>query len=134
MDCVFCKIVRKELPAQIVYENEDCLAFLDTNPVSRGHTLIIPKRHYELLPHIPEMEFLKYMKTVQKVIQGLLCYTEGVNVLQNNGIDAGQLVPHVHVHLIPRRPKDDVRIGEWRTFVDMDIDKVQKTIQSLLKD
>jgi len=64
----------------------------------------------------------------------MMHYTEGINILQNNGKDAGQLVPHVHFHIIPRRPGDGIKIETWRTQHDPDLDKVQKTIQSLLKD
>ena len=132
-DCVFCKIVSGEIPTQKVYEDEHSLVFLDINPVSKGHTLVIPKTHYESLSHIPEKDFILYMQVVQKVVKALMKYTEGVNVLENNGKDAGQLVPHVHFHIIPRRPGDGLKIGEWRAQYDPDLDKVQITIQSLLK-
>ena len=131
--CVFCKIISGEIPAQKVYEDDHTIAFLDINPVSKGHTLVIPKDHYDVLSSMPEKEFLTYMVTVQKVIKGLMNYTDAVNVLENNGKDAGQLVPHVHFHIIPRRPGDGLKIGEWRSQHDPDLDKVQITIQSLLK-
>ena len=130
--CVFCKIVSGEIPAQKVYEDAQSIAFLDINPASRGHTLVVPKTHHELLSQMPEKEFLSFMKSVQKVVKGLMKYSDAVNVLQNNGKDAGQLVAHVHFHIIPRRPGDGLHIGAWRSAHDPDIEKVQKTIQSLL--
>ena len=130
--CVFCKIIYGEIVAQKVYEDTHTLAFLDINPISKGHTLVVPKNHYDLLSIMPEKEFLWYMESIQKIVKGLMKYTDGVNVLQNNGKDAGQLVPHVHFHIIPRRPGDGLKIEEWLAHHDPDLDKVQKTIQSLL--
>lgn len=133
VSCVFCKILSNEIPAQKVYEDDHVLAFLDINPASRGHTLVISKEHYEFLTQMPEREYLSYMRSVQKIAKGLMKYTDAVNILQNNGKDAGQLVPHVHIHIIPRRPADGLHIGAWRSAHDPDLDKVQKVIQSLLK-
>ncbi len=132
--CIFCKVLSGEIPAQKVYEDAYVLAFLDINPASRGHTLVVSKEHYELLTQMPEREYLSFMQSVQKVAKGLMKYTDAVNILQNNGKDAGQLVPHVHMHIIPRRPGDGLHIGVWRSAHDPDLDKVQKVIQSLLKD
>ena len=132
--CVFCKILSGEIPAQKVYEDMHALAFLDINPASRGHTLVIPKQHYELLSHMPEKDYTNFMQSIHKIVKGLMKYSESMNILQNNGKDAGQLVPHVHFHIIPRRPGDGLHIGAWRSTHDSDIEKVQKTIQSLLKD
>ncbi|MSR85830.1 HIT family protein [Candidatus Woesearchaeota archaeon] len=133
-NCIFCKILTGEIPTLKVYEDTHAIAFLDVNPVSKGHTLVIPKTHYETLSLMPETEFLSYMATVHKVVKGLMKYTDGVNVLQNNGKDAGQLVPHVHFHIIPRRPGDGLKIGEWHVHHDPDLDKVQMVIKSLLKE
>ena len=132
--CVFCRIITGEIPSQKVYEDHETLAFLDINPASKGHTLVIPKEHYEFLSQMPEREYLSFMKSLQKVTKALMKYTDGVNILQNNGKDAGQLVPHVHFHIIPRRPNDGIKIETWRTHQDPDLEKVQKVIQSLLKD
>lgn len=132
--CVFCRIISGEIPAQKVFENEWTLAFLDINPASKGHTLVVPKNHYEFLSQIPEVEYVSFMKDVQKILKAFTKYTDAVNVLQNNGKDAGQLVPHVHIHIIPRRPGDGIKIETWRAHHDPDLEKVQKVIQSLLKD
>ncbi len=132
--CVFCRILSGEIPTQKVYEDNHAFAFLDINPASKGHTLVIPKDHYELLSQMPEKEYLSFMSTLQKIVKGLMKYTDGVNILQNNGKDAGQLVPHVHFHIIPRRPNDGIKVETWRTHHDPDLGKVQKVIQSLLKD
>jgi len=132
-DCVFCKIIAGGIPAQKVYEDKNALAFLDINPTTRGHTLLVPKKHRELITEMPDKELQGFMQSFQKVMKGMLRYGSGVNVIQNNGKAAGQLVPHVHFHLIPRKPGDGVHIGEWKTITVSDMDRVQKEIQSLLK-
>lgn len=106
--CIFCKIVRGEIPCDKIYEDNDILAFLDVNPVNPGHALIIPKKHYSSLIEIPEKELGKVMKTVKKIIPGLLKSQNvcAFNLFQNNGKEAGQDVFHVHFHLIPRRDGD----------------------------
>lgn len=108
LDCVFCKIVNNEVKALKVYESEDVLAFLDVNPVSLGHTLIIPKKHYVCIFDIPD-EILKEIISVSKMLAKT--YREklnitGVNILHASGKDAQQSVFHFHIHLIPRYPND----------------------------
>jgi histidine triad (HIT) family protein len=108
VDCVFCKIVRGELPAHTVYEDPDTMAFLDIHPMTDGHTLVIPKFHAERLSQLPPELVGKLFQTVQKVSEqiaralGAPALTIGVN----DGRAAGQAVPHLHVHLIPRFPGD----------------------------
>ena len=133
-ECIFCTIIRGEIPAQKVYEDDHTIAFLDIHPASKGHTLIVPKKHYPLLGDMPETEFLWFMESFRKIVRGFSQYTDAFNVLQNNGSDAGQLVPHVHFHIIPRRPGDGIKVGEWKTSYDPDLEKVQLTLQSLLKE
>ena len=103
MDCIFCKIVSGEVPALKVYEDEEYIAFLDINPRSKGHTLIIPKKHYETL--LDMREEIKSLGEVIKHISSQLVSklnAQGFNVLNNNGEAAGQVVKHVHFHIIPR--------------------------------
>lgn len=110
MDCIFCKIVAHELPATTIYEDEQCLAFLDIHPVQIGHVLVIPKIHAETLPELDELALLPTARLVklmsQAIIRGLLA--DGCTVSQNNGRAAGQVVPHVHFHVIPRYASDDL--------------------------
>ncbi len=107
-ECVFCKIVAGEIPCTKVFEDGLCLAFLDIGPISPGHTLLIPKAHYETIHQMPADEAAHLARhipllaaAVQKAVRA-----EGINVLQNNGACSGQEVFHVHVHLIPRWPED----------------------------
>ena len=101
--CIFCKIVRGELPSHRVYEDRDYIAFLDINPFSRGHTLVCPKAHGETIWDRGEGEIGGLFATASKVSRGVMRATgaDGFRVLQNNGEAANQAVPHVHVHIIP---------------------------------
>ena len=106
MDCVFCKIAKKEIPAKIVTETEKSIAFLDTFPLSRGHTLIIPKHHYEKVQDITVDDNTDLFETLHKVISKVDKITGSTILAIHNGKGSGQEIPHVHVHLIPRKPGD----------------------------
>ncbi|MCS7197948.1 MAG: HIT family protein [Candidatus Bipolaricaulota bacterium] len=108
MGCVFCKIVRGELPAHKIYEDSETLAFLDIYPMTDGHTLVIPKLHAERLADLPPELAGKLFQTVQKVTARLTqaLGAPAFNVGFNDGRAAGQAVPHLHFHIIPRFPGD----------------------------
>ncbi|MDT7970005.1 MAG: HIT family protein [Vulcanisaeta sp.] len=103
MDCVFCKIVRGEEPAYIVYEDEYVVAILDKYPVNKGHTLVMPKRHYRDITEIPDEELCRVIKITKAVTIAVMraLKVPGVRVVQNNGAEAGQVIFHVHFHVIP---------------------------------
>lgn len=105
-DCLFCKIVAGEIPCAKLLDSEHALAFLDIGPVAKGHALLIPKAHYNTMDEMPPeaaAAMFRHLPALVKAVQSITgC--EGLNVLQNNGAIAGQVVPHVHVHLIPRDP------------------------------
>lgn len=103
-DCIFCKIVTGEIPCHKLYEDDDVLAFLDIGPLSAGHTLVIPKGHYETIDQVPAEIAAAMFKIVPGLSQAIMQATGATswNLLQNNGSDAGQVVPHVHLHIIPR--------------------------------
>lgn len=113
-DCVFCKIIEKKIPSNKVYEDDHILAFLDVNPCSEGHTLIIPKEHYENIYDIPEEILSKITILAKKlaIIYKEKLNIENINILNSNGKYAQQEVLHYHMHLIPRK-KDDSRIFTW---------------------
>ncbi len=130
-DCIFCKIIKGEIPSHKVYEDDDVYVLLDINPVSKGHSLVIPKEHYEKLGQIPEDLVAKIMKTVKKIAHATLTaegYT-GFNLVQNNDKTAGQLVPHVHFHIIPRKEGDGV-VLDWKTgkYEVCEADKIAEKI------
>jgi histidine triad (HIT) family protein len=103
MDCVFCKIVRGEEPAYIVYEDEYVVAILDKYPINKGHTLVMPKRHYRDITEIPDEELCRVIKITKAVTIAVMraLKVPGVRVVQNNGAEAGQVIFHVHFHVIP---------------------------------
>ena len=103
-ECIFCQIVEKKIPSQILYENDTNLAFLDIFPVSKGHTIVIPKNHYSNLEDIPVDELTILFETVKKISE--IIQIDGYNILQNNYKAAGQIINHFHVHIIPRSRKD----------------------------
>ena len=100
--CVFCKIIAGEIPATKVFENESVFAFLDINPIEKGHLLVVPKRHCEFLEEAPPDDLCELISAVQKLTRAVRTFASGANVMQNNGKSAGQEVPHLHFHVIPR--------------------------------
>ena len=106
MDCIFCKIVNKEISSRIITETENSIAFLDAFPVSLGHTLVIPKRHYGKVQDMTDLDNTDLFNTVYKVISKVDRLTGATLLAVHNGKDSGQEVPHVHVHLIPRQASD----------------------------
>lgn len=107
-NCIFCKIIRGEIPCQRVFENEHLLAFLDINPLATGHTVVIPKHHAERLEDLSADQAADLARLFGRLAQAIVPTVggEGYNLLQNNGSVAGQIVPHVHFHIIPRRADD----------------------------
>ena len=107
-DCLFCKIVAGQIPALKLFENEHVLAFMDIAPVVKGHALVIPKAHHDALRHAPDAVLAEVIAAVRRIAQaqqdGL--GADGVNVHQANGAAAGQVVPHLHFHVIPRFKHD----------------------------
>lgn len=103
-ECIFCKIVRGEIPSNKVYEDEHTLAFLDINPRNPGHTLVIPKKHHEQIFTLSDQEGAAIFSSVKKVAALVKngVKADGISIAQNNGKAAGQVVWHVHFHVIPR--------------------------------
>lgn len=113
-NCIFCKILNGEIPSAKLYEDEDFAIILDVGPASFGHVLIIPKDHYANLFEMPEEMLSKCMKLAKvwgdKLVKAL--NADGLNLVQNNGLAAGQTVFHYHLHMIPRYEGDSVG-GLW---------------------
>ncbi len=110
-DCIFCKIINGEIPAIKVFEDKDTLAFLDIQPVSLGHTLVVPKAHSDNLGEMSADAMCPLFEAVRKVSQAL---TEAIevpayNVVVNVGSEAGQEIHHTHVHIIPRESNDGLQ-------------------------
>ena len=115
-DCIFCKLIRSELPTMKVYEDGHTLAFMDNAKDVDGHILAVPKTHYRNILDCDEETLSSLMRTVKKVSEHLVndCGYEGVNLLNASGESAGQSVPHFHIHIIPRKTGDN--IDAWPRF------------------
>ncbi len=135
MDTLFAKIIAREIPAQIVYEDELVVAFLDINPINLGHTLIVPKKQFINI-FDGDSETLGHMMKVAKKIGDALVsakLAEGVNIIMNNGAEASQEVWHAHLHVIPRM-KDDHSFSSPKhaSLQPGDLDKTKEQLLSAL--
>lgn len=124
--CIFCKILNGEIPSYKIYEDEYTYAFLDVNDDVVGHTLVIPKEHYDNVLDIPEKILNKVMSTVKKISQH---YVEnhgftGVNIFNNSGVDAEQSVMHLHIHILPRKNDDGVKVFNFMEKRGLDLNKL----------
>ena len=129
--CLFCKIIAGDIPCARVYEDGAILAFLDINPIAKGHTLIVPKGHYPTLLDCPEIEgeaLLKAMRLVAKAVKEETG-AGGVNCIQNNFAPAGQMVFHSHWHIIPRFDQDG--LPDWPGGNYADTDEMQQLARSI---
>ena len=108
--CIFCRIVRGEIPSAGVIETDEAIAFLDINPVNPGHTLLVPKPHYPLLADLPEPLAGTVCSLLPRLCRAIAAATgaEGLNVIVNSGRAAGQTIDHCHWHVIPRFNDDPV--------------------------
>ena len=108
-DCIFCKIVKGEIPCYKVYEDDDVLAFLDISQTTKGHTLVISKEHFRNLLYVPKDVLAKVMGAAQQIAQAQVASlgAKGVNIINNTNEMAGQTVMHFHVHVIPRYSNED---------------------------
>ena len=112
--CIFCSIIAGELPVAKIYEDSNLLVIMDKYPINIGHTLVIPKIHYDnilLMPHEEVGRLYSFVPIIAKAVVSAV-NADGFNVGQNNGRAANQIVPHVHIHIIPRF-KDDSPDGKW---------------------
>ena len=134
-DCIFCKIVAGDLSSQKVFENKDVVAFLDIRPLSSGHTLVVPKEHYTDLLSTPPDVLCKLTAAIPGISAAVVRATgaEGFNLLQSNDECAGQVVPHVHFHVIPRKSNDGIGLGfRHSPAVKDDLGETAKAIRAAL--
>ena len=135
-ECLFCRIVSGELPATIVYEDDDSVAFLDHRPLFPGHTLLVPREHVETLGELPAKNVGPYFEAAQLLSRAVesAMDAEGTFVAMNNRVS--QSVPHLHVHIVPRRKKDGLKGFFWpRTkYKEVEeMEEVKKKIATALK-
>lgn len=134
-DCVFCKIVAGKLPCFKLLENETTIAFMDINPVNPGHALAVTKGHWPTVDVIPADVLADVARTAQRVAKAAVkaLAPEGVNLVQANGVAAGQSVPHLHIHIMPRRRNDDVSLNWTPTPGDMkEIEAIANKLKAAL--
>ncbi|AAR39360.1 NEQ519 [Nanoarchaeum equitans Kin4-M] len=106
--CIFCKIINKEIPAYIVYEDDFVIAILDIYPMAKGHTLVIPKKHVTRLKELSEEEAKKLFAGLKKVIEKIEKISPDYNIIINQGPKAGQEIDHLHIHIIPRTGEEKI--------------------------
>ncbi|MEM5798891.1 MAG: HIT family protein [Candidatus Aenigmatarchaeota archaeon] len=135
-ECTFCKIVTGKIPAYKIFENEDVMAFLDINPRNPGHTLVIPKRHVEFLSDLTDKEagdIFIYVRRISEMVRNAL-KADGISLSLSSGRAAGQVVPHLHFHIIPRflneAPPGLESMLPIKLLDKASMEKLQKTIKS----
>ena len=133
MTSIFTKIIQREIPATIIYEDEEHIAFLDIQPFEKWHTLVVPKKEYETIMDMPEDAYLALQKIVLKIAKHyettLWC---GINIVQNNKAIAGQTVFHVHFHIIPRLQDNGfVFFDQYTQYNDWEMQEYQDRLQLL---
>jgi histidine triad (HIT) family protein len=116
-DCIFCKMVAGQVPVTKIYEDDIVLSFLDIGPISDGHTLVIPKQHFEKLHECPAEILSQVASRLGNIAKAVVSAmnSDGYNLLCNNGRSAGQLVDHLHFHIIPRNVGDGV-FNRWPAY------------------
>ena len=133
-DCVFCQIIQRKTLASVVYEDEQVMAFLSNRPVNVGHTLVVPKKHYVDIYEIPEDE-VAYLFRVVKLLTHAVRDATGnaaIRIVQNNGINAGQVIFHLHVHIIPMETGNHIiQQNGFRNvdLLDQDAQKIKQQIK-----
>jgi histidine triad (HIT) family protein len=134
-DCLFCKIIRGEIPSEKIYEDEQAFAFLDINPVNIGHTLLVPKTHSQNIFDI-ETETLEKIAPILKKLSLSIkkaVDADGINITSNNGGAAGQLVFHLHLHIIPRFSNDGLKHWPGKNYTGKEMSETAEKIKLNLK-
>jgi len=133
MDCIFCKIISGQIPAKIIQETSHSIAFLDAFPLAKGHTLIIPKNHHMKIQDMSNEENSDLFLLVHKVLSKVDKLTGSTLVAVHNGKEAGQEVPHVHVHLVPRTSGDSAgpihNMFKTVKFSDSEIEEIYNKLK-----
>lgn len=131
-NCIFCKIVRGEIPSYKLYEDDKVLAFLDIHPVNPGHALVIPKKHSTNILDIEEEDWVAVTKVVRKMAKIIhdTLDADGINLGMNNREHAGQVVDHPHVHVMPRLKGDGFALWHGKPYKDGEAEATAQKIRS----
>jgi histidine triad (HIT) family protein len=128
-DCVFCKIVKGELPSYKIYEDDGFMAFLDIKPINKGHVLVISKKHYRWTWDVPE--FGEYWEVVKKITTALI---RGLSAEKVQYITLGEAVPHAHVHIIPRYKDDGLKpLPDWEKTKEISADEMKNISDKIIE-
>ncbi|MBU3918685.1 HIT family protein [Patescibacteria group bacterium] len=129
-DCIFCKIVKGEIPCYKIYENKKAIAFLDINPIAKGHILVLPKNHYENIFEIDEESIKEVALAIKNVaiLQREKLGLQGMNIFQANNAIAGQTIFHIHFHLVPRYAGDNINAWPKSNYFEKDIKGLHKLL------
>jgi histidine triad (HIT) family protein len=135
LECVFCKIISGQIPAAKIYESDKIISFLDISPANKGHVLIVPKRHYDTIFEIDERDLRELAEAIKRVSSAVAAATHasGINILSNIGEDAGQVIKHFHIHIIPRFKGDGISF-EWKSkkYEEGEMENLRKRIKEFL--
>lgn len=129
--CVFCSIINHEIPSKVVYEDDLVLAILDISQVTKGHTLVMPKKHVDNLLECDDETAAHLIQVVKHLAKRIQEKTgaSGINILNNNGETAGQTVNHLHFHIIPRYSENDAFVCEFKESEKQDLDEVLELVK-----
>lgn len=134
-NCTFCKIISKELPSEIVFEDSDALVILDINPVNPGHLLVMPKAHHEDFLSTPDELVAKLMLTAKRMAGFMMSAVDAsaFNIGINNGHDAGQAVAHLHIHVMPRQHMDGHEHWKGKPYAPGEMADIRLRIQERMQ-
>ena len=135
MECIFCSIISKDREAAYVYEDEEFMAIMDKYPINIGHTLVMPKKHYKTLLDMPLNDIARLFALTAYIAKAVVKATnaDGFSIGQNNGEVANQIIPHVHVHIIPRYANDKTRWSSRRLVTLEQLQDTARKIRSFLE-
>ena len=135
MECIFCSIVAKNRDAAYVYENKQFIAIMDKYPINTGHTLVLPKKHYKTLIDMPVNEVAMLFALTAHIAKAVVkaVDSDGFSIGQNNGEAANQIIPHVHVHIIPRFANDKTRWSSRKFTTFEELQRVAENIKRFIE-
>lgn len=133
-DCIFCKIIRKEIPSTFVYENHKTVAFMDIKPTNPGHVLVVPKEHHDDFASTPPDQLGDIAAVAQRVGKAVLSElgAAGFNIGVNNGRAAGQIVDHMHLHVIPRYEADGLELWHGKPYAEGEMERLAQKLKTAL--
>lgn len=133
-ETIFSKIIRREIPADIVYEDDETMAFLDIAPTTHGHTLVVPKKHVRNIFDVDEETLAAVMRTIRKIAPAVrdAVGAKGVNIHSNHEPEAGQVVFHLHFHIIPRHGDDGLTMWPHQKYNAGESEKIAEAIRAHL--